>query len=188
LKGTYNDHLVQLPEQFRADQKLKHIIKGIVQMPLKHRQLWGIDRLSKQPDPVFDTLSVNKCFLKSNLNLPWRSFEPFPCVFWLDPSEKRSAWNKWRKALERARCTVINHGGITWCLGVWVPFLPSQQSTPPVQCFHRSWVRVNTFKEMTHETISVEKLEPQCYLNLVTKQQGLCNISYKRTREKEALT
>jgi len=35
LKGTYNDHLVQLPDQFRADQKLKHV-KGILQMPLKH--------------------------------------------------------------------------------------------------------------------------------------------------------
>lgn len=29
-----NNHLVQLPEQFGADQKLKHVIKGIVQMPL----------------------------------------------------------------------------------------------------------------------------------------------------------
>ena len=36
LKGTYNNHLVQLPDHFRADQKLKHIVKGIVQMPLKH--------------------------------------------------------------------------------------------------------------------------------------------------------
>ena len=36
LDGTYNDHLLQLPDQFRADQKLKHVTKGIVQMPLKH--------------------------------------------------------------------------------------------------------------------------------------------------------
>jgi len=36
LEGTYSDHLVQLPDQFRADQKLKHVIKGIVQMLLKH--------------------------------------------------------------------------------------------------------------------------------------------------------
>jgi len=34
LEGTDEDHLVQLPDQFRADQKLKDV-KGIVQMPLK---------------------------------------------------------------------------------------------------------------------------------------------------------
>jgi len=54
LKETYNDHLVQLPDQFRADLKLKHVVKGIVQMPLKHRQGWGIDHLSRKPVPVFD--------------------------------------------------------------------------------------------------------------------------------------
>jgi len=36
LEGTYYDHLVQLPDHFRADQKLKHVFKGVVQMPLKH--------------------------------------------------------------------------------------------------------------------------------------------------------
>ena len=36
LEGTYNNHLVQLPDHFRADQKIKHVIKGIVKMPLKH--------------------------------------------------------------------------------------------------------------------------------------------------------
>ena len=36
LEGTYNDHRVQLPDHFRADQKLKHVIKGVVQMPLQH--------------------------------------------------------------------------------------------------------------------------------------------------------
>jgi len=39
LEGTYNDHLVQLPDQFRADQKLKRVIKGIVQMPLNTDRL-----------------------------------------------------------------------------------------------------------------------------------------------------
>jgi len=38
LEGTYNGHLVQLPDPFRADQKLKRVIKGIVQTPLKHWQ------------------------------------------------------------------------------------------------------------------------------------------------------
>lgn len=30
LEGTYSDHLVQLPGHFRADQKLKPVVKGIV--------------------------------------------------------------------------------------------------------------------------------------------------------------
>jgi len=35
LEGTYNDHLVQLPDHFRAYRKFEQIMKGIVQMPLK---------------------------------------------------------------------------------------------------------------------------------------------------------
>jgi len=49
LEGTYNYHLVQLPAHFRADQKLKHVNKGIVWMPLKHWQARGIDHLSRKP-------------------------------------------------------------------------------------------------------------------------------------------
>jgi len=30
LEGTYNDHLFQLPDHFRADQKLKYGFKGII--------------------------------------------------------------------------------------------------------------------------------------------------------------
>jgi len=52
LEGTYSNQLVQLPDNFRVDQKLKHI-KGIVQMPLKHWQAWGIDHLFRKPVPVF---------------------------------------------------------------------------------------------------------------------------------------
>ena len=33
LEGIYTDHLVQLPDQLRANQKLKHVITGFVQMP-----------------------------------------------------------------------------------------------------------------------------------------------------------
>lgn len=43
LEGTYNDHPVQLSDHFGADQKLKHVIEGIVQMPLEHGQAWGIN-------------------------------------------------------------------------------------------------------------------------------------------------
>ena len=35
LEGMYKDHLVQLPDLFRAYQKVKHIINGITQMPLE---------------------------------------------------------------------------------------------------------------------------------------------------------
>lgn len=36
LKGTYNNHLAQLPDHFRAYHILKDVIKGLVQMPLKY--------------------------------------------------------------------------------------------------------------------------------------------------------
>jgi len=52
-RRTHNDHLVPLPDQLRADQQLKHVIKGIVQMPLEHQQAWGIDHLSRKPVPGF---------------------------------------------------------------------------------------------------------------------------------------
>lgn len=52
MEGTYNNHLVQLPDQFEAEQKLKHIIKG--PECLKHWQAWGIDRLSRRFIAVFD--------------------------------------------------------------------------------------------------------------------------------------
>ncbi|PKU36123.1 aryl hydrocarbon receptor nuclear translocator-like protein 2 isoform x1 [Limosa lapponica baueri] len=54
LEGTYNDHLVQVPDHFRAAQKLKHVVKGIIQMPLKHWHTSDIDHLSRKPVPVFD--------------------------------------------------------------------------------------------------------------------------------------
>jgi len=34
-KGPNNEHLVQLPDHFKADTKLQLVIKGIVQLPLK---------------------------------------------------------------------------------------------------------------------------------------------------------
>lgn len=35
LEEACNNHLVQQPGEFRAHQNLKHVVKGIVQMPLK---------------------------------------------------------------------------------------------------------------------------------------------------------
>jgi len=54
LEGIYNYQLAQLPDHFRADQKLKLVVKGIVQTPLKHWQAWGINHLSRKPVPVSD--------------------------------------------------------------------------------------------------------------------------------------
>lgn len=46
-KGSTSNHSVQLSDHFRAYQKLKRIIKGVVQMPLKYFML------SRKPVPVF---------------------------------------------------------------------------------------------------------------------------------------
>ena len=62
LEGTYNDHRVQLPDSLRADQKLKHVVKGIVQMSLKQSQVRGIDHLSRKPVAVFDHLLSKEMF------------------------------------------------------------------------------------------------------------------------------
>lgn len=51
LEETYKDHQIQLPDH-RADQNLKHIIEGIVQMDLE--QAWGINHLPKKTVPVLD--------------------------------------------------------------------------------------------------------------------------------------
>lgn len=66
IEGTYNNHLAQLPDQFEADQKLKHIIKGTE--CLKHWQAWGIDHLSVLQ--CLATLLGRKYFLMSSPNLP----------------------------------------------------------------------------------------------------------------------
>lgn len=36
LEETFKDHPVQMPNHFRANQKLQHIQEGIVHMPLGH--------------------------------------------------------------------------------------------------------------------------------------------------------
>lgn len=36
LEVMYSGHLIQLPDHFRDDQKLKLVIKCTVQMPLEH--------------------------------------------------------------------------------------------------------------------------------------------------------
>lgn len=36
LEGNYNDYTVHLPDYLSGNQKLRHMIKSIIQMPLKH--------------------------------------------------------------------------------------------------------------------------------------------------------
>lgn len=48
LEGAYSDHPVQLPDCFRADQELNRVVKGMVQMPLKHWLPRGTGHLSKE--------------------------------------------------------------------------------------------------------------------------------------------
>lgn len=56
LERTCSDHLVLLPPPcFRANQKLKHVVKCIFHMPLKYWQAWGIDHL---PKDLFQCLTV----------------------------------------------------------------------------------------------------------------------------------
>lgn len=78
LERTYKDHLVQLLDHFRADQKLNQLIKAIVQMPLKigglkYLNIW---RLSKNPEvanPFFSILPI-RTSLFSQGNLSHSSF------------------------------------------------------------------------------------------------------------------
>lgn len=45
LEGTFREHLVHLPDLFRANEKLKHV-EGIVQTPPERWQAWGINHLT----------------------------------------------------------------------------------------------------------------------------------------------
>lgn len=43
--GDARRYLVQLSDHIMANEKLKDIIEGIIQMTLKHWQAWGINHL-----------------------------------------------------------------------------------------------------------------------------------------------
>ena len=49
-----NGHPVQLPGHFQVSQKLKHVIEGVIQIPLEHWQTWGINHPARKPVPVSD--------------------------------------------------------------------------------------------------------------------------------------
>lgn len=59
MKEAFADHLVQLPDCFMANLKINHVIEGIIQMPLRHWQAWGI---SRKPLPVLDRPHCKEVF------------------------------------------------------------------------------------------------------------------------------
>ena len=74
LEETSNDHLAQLPDHSRANQKLKCIIESIIQKPFEQWQSWGINHLTRKPVPVFD------------LSHKWLA--PFTQTLWALPSSQ----------------------------------------------------------------------------------------------------
>lgn len=53
LEGTYNDHLFQLPDHFRAELKLNHVVKGFFKCLLCTYRL-GASATTRKLVPVFD--------------------------------------------------------------------------------------------------------------------------------------
>lgn len=86
LEGIFTDHQVWVPDHFKTNQKLKHVIEGILQIPLGHWQLWGISHLSKKSVLVFDHPHSKEVFII----FPWHSFDPFPQTCHQFPGAKPS--------------------------------------------------------------------------------------------------
>lgn len=91
LEGTYEDHPFRLPEHIKANQKARHIINGVNQMPLEHRQSWGINHLAQKPVSGFDHPHGQQIFPDIQSEPPQHSFVLFPCVLPLVNREKKLA-------------------------------------------------------------------------------------------------
>lgn len=91
LEVNFSDHLFQLPDHFRAHQKLKRIINGIAKC-LQQWQAWGVNYLSRKPVLAFNH-PLGKEILPNVLNLFWCSFEPLPHVLSLDPRETSTSFS-----------------------------------------------------------------------------------------------
>ncbi|RMC10407.1 hypothetical protein DUI87_13212 [Hirundo rustica rustica] len=68
LEGIFNYHLVQQPDQFRTDQKLKCITKGTVHWLLNTDKLWALTTALGSLFQSLITHSVKKYFQMSSLN------------------------------------------------------------------------------------------------------------------------
>lgn len=68
---TSKDHLVQLPDHLRANQKSEHVIEGVSLLNTD-----GHGASARKPVPVPDHSQDFFFFLTSSLNLPWCSSVP----------------------------------------------------------------------------------------------------------------
>lgn len=68
--GVYNNHLIQLPDQSRADQKLQHVVKPLSKCLSNADRPGALTTSLGRLFQCMTTLSLKKCFLMTNLNLP----------------------------------------------------------------------------------------------------------------------
>lgn len=69
MEGTCYKHPVWLPDDFRAEQKFKHVVKGIAQMPPKYRTcdtslgslFWCLTTISVKKPPVVQLWAIATC-------------------------------------------------------------------------------------------------------------------------------
>lgn len=89
LEGNYKVYLAQLPGSLRAGQKLKHVVKGIVQC-LLNTDRHGVLTTPRNPVPLFDHPLGREMLphVQSKPPLTWSSFELFPCILSLDLREE----------------------------------------------------------------------------------------------------
>lgn len=69
LEGDIKDHWVQLPDYFRANQKLRHVIEGIFQMALEHDRHEVSTTFQGRLFQHLTTLIVKQCFLMLSLSI-----------------------------------------------------------------------------------------------------------------------
>lgn len=85
-KGSNVAHGTQSHMSRHVSEELAHAI-GLVRRDSPRTSTTSLG----SPFQGLTTLSVKKCLLMSNQNLPWHSFKQFPCILSQDTREKRSA-------------------------------------------------------------------------------------------------
>lgn len=110
LEGTYNAHLVQLSDHFRLDQKLKHILKDNLLMPLTDRLGEPTSSLSKKPVPVSDQPSG------------WRNASR--CLGWASPGTALNHSHKSCHWISKEILIKLSHSLLT-CTSYHLVFHPS---------------------------------------------------------------
>lgn len=90
LEGIFTDHQVWVPDHFKTNQKLKHVIEGILQIPLGTDSHEASITSLKSWFRCLTTFTVRKCFPVWCLIFPWHSFDPFPHTCHQFPGAKPS--------------------------------------------------------------------------------------------------